>query len=428
MKLGNGCTTRMRLRRLSLLMAAVMAVSACGGGGGSSAEAPAPGPSPAPAPFPTVDPSNLCENLVQDQAAHPMTAVTKPTLLGSYTDPNFLTTVRRITDAKAQFNADYAKPVYSTMPAWNADETYLILYVPGQGHKLFNGKTYAFIRNLEIDTADIEHVYWSSTDPDLLYYPNGRALMVYHPSTNQSETLKTFAETDVSFGGDPIYGDWSSNLFGFQSNSGPLLWWRTSGALVNGPTGTGAPQISSSGAYYVFGQNLYDASTNALVRAMTINATEHGATGRLANGDDIWVSTQFDLPDGSNGNLIVENLRTGAVTTVIGEANGWDYPRVGTHVSAHAVKNPGWVAVSMTGNTEGTDYLDREIALANVNTGVVCRVAHHRSYGQEGNIGYWAEPHVNISPSGTRMIFASDWNNGSTVDTYVVELPSYQQP
>ncbi|MBP7521280.1 MAG: hypothetical protein KA896_12675, partial [Leptothrix sp. (in: Bacteria)] len=73
-----------------------------------------------------------------------MTAVTKPTLLGSYTDPNFLTTVRRITDAKAQFNADYAKPVYSTMPAWNADETYLILYVPGQGHKLFNGKTYAF--------------------------------------------------------------------------------------------------------------------------------------------------------------------------------------------------------------------------------------------------------------------------------------------
>ena len=90
--------------------------------------------------------------------------------------------------------------------------------------------------------------------------------------------------------------------------------------------------------------------------------------------------------------------------------------------------SPGWVAVSMTGNPSGQGYLDQEIALANVNTGVVCRVAHHRSYGQEGTIGYWAEPHVNISPSGTRMIFASDWNNGSTVDTYVVELPSYQQP
>lgn len=416
----------LRMRWLAVMMAAVM-IGACGGGSSDgNAPSPSPSPSPSPAPFPTVDPSNLCENLVSDQNPHPMTAVAKPALLGSYTDPNFLTTIRRITDAKAQFNADYAKPVYSTMPAWNADESYLILYVPEQGHKLFNGKTYAYIRDLNIDTSDIEHVYWSATDADALYYPSGNALKVYHPSSDTSETLKTFSAAWVSFGGDPIYGDWSSNLFGFQSAAGPLLWWRTSGAMVNGPSGTGAPQISSSGAYYVFGQNLYNATTNALVRAMTINATEHGATGRLANGDDVWVSTQFDLPDGQNGNLIVENLSTGAVTTLIGEANGWDYPRVGTHVSAHAVKNPGWVAVSMTGTTEGTYYLDREIALANVNSGVVCRVAHHRSYGQEGNIGYWAEPHVNISPTGTRMIFASDWNNGSTVDTYVVELPSYR--
>ena len=30
------------------------------------------------------------------------------------------------------------------------------------------------------------------------------------------------------------------------------------------------------------------------------------------------------------------------------------------------------------------------------------------------------------SPSGTRLLFASDWGNGATVDSYVVELPSYQ--
>jgi hypothetical protein len=80
----------------------------------------------------------------------------------------------------------------------------------------------------------------------------------------------------------------------------------------------------------------------------------------------------------------------------------------------------------MTGSPTGQRFLDQEIAIANVNNGVVCRVAHHRSAGQEGRIGYWAEPHVNISPRGTRMIFASDWNNGTTVDTYVVELPSYK--
>jgi hypothetical protein len=30
------------------------------------------------------------------------------------------------------------------------------------------------------------------------------------------------------------------------------------------------------------------------------------------------------------------------------------------------------------------------------------------------------------SPSGTRAVFASDWGNGGTVDTYVAELPSYR--
>jgi hypothetical protein len=33
-----------------------------------------------------------------------------------------------------------------------------------------------------------------------------------------------------------------------------------------------------------------------------------------------------------------------------------------------------------------------------------------------------------ISPSGTRLLFGSDWGNGPTVDTYVVELPSYKSP
>jgi hypothetical protein len=31
-----------------------------------------------------------------------------------------------------------------------------------------------------------------------------------------------------------------------------------------------------------------------------------------------------------------------------------------------------------------------------------------------------------ISPSGTRVLFASDWGNGKSVDAYVVELPSYR--
>jgi hypothetical protein len=41
-------------------------------------------------------------------------------------------------------------------------------------------------------------------------------------------------------------------------------------------------------------------------------------------------------------------------------------------------------------------------------------------------LGYWAEAHTVPSPSGTRAVFASDWGGGSSVDSYVLELPSYR--
>jgi hypothetical protein len=96
------------------------------------------------------------------------------------------------------------------------------------------------------------------------------------------------------------------------------------------------------------------------------------------------------------------------------------------------VKNPGWVFVSSYGDVTGKGLLDGEMVVANTNPGegVVCRVGRHRSWGKANTrltVPYWAEAHTVPSPSGTRAAFASDWGNGSTVDTYVLELPSYQR-
>jgi hypothetical protein len=94
-----------------------------------------------------------------------------------------------------------------------------------------------------------------------------------------------------------------------------------------------------------------------------------------------------------------------------------------------AHQRPGWVAVSVVGNPSGQNVLDSELLLADTAAGgAVCRIAHHRSYGKNGSQGYWAEPHAVPSPSGTRILFGSDWGNSGTVDTYVVELPSYGEP
>jgi hypothetical protein len=86
------------------------------------------------------------------------------------------------------------------------------------------------------------------------------------------------------------------------------------------------------------------------------------------------------------------------------------------------------VFVSTVGNTSGAGLLDLEMLVADTNTGTVCRIGRHRSWGKSNtqlDEPYWAEAHMVPSPSGTRAVFASDWGNGTTVDTYVVELPTY---
>src|SRR3990172_242802 len=69
--------------------------------------------------------ADLFNRLVTDKLNHPMTALAKPAVGQTVVDPEFGTTIRRITDAGG---TGVIKPAYSTIPACNADESYLILY------------------------------------------------------------------------------------------------------------------------------------------------------------------------------------------------------------------------------------------------------------------------------------------------------------
>ena len=117
-------------------------------------------------------------------------------------------------------------------------------------------------------------------------------------------------------------------------------------------------------------------------------------------------------------------MTDGTSRVIVGPDTGYPYPPSGTHVSAPIYNRPGWVFLSIIGDEDGSGPLDQELVLANTNPGgAVCRIAHHRSVEAQD---YWGEPHVTGSPSGTRALFGSDWSGGPSVDTYVVELPSYQ--
>jgi hypothetical protein len=374
--------------------------------------------------------------LVQDKVAHPMTALAKPKLGKVAVDPEFGTKIRRVSNAGSGNNI---VPAYSTIPAWNADESLLVLYhrgssVPhGAGHHLYDGKTYAWLRPLAIDPPDLEQFYWHATDPKLMLYVDAKNRLIQFDVTSGTKSvLKTFScGGRVSGGADPMYTSWDSDVIGLACQ-GKGFSYRIS-------TGTEGPRVAISGgmspAAAASGQLLFvpvgqqsqvrDLSMN-LLRTMNVRAGEHASLGRLPDGTDTHNSVQFD---GTHiGSLVVADM-TGATAPriVIGPKTGYPYPPSGTHVTAVALKQPGWAAVSVVGKTSGKGVLDQELLLANTQPGgKVCRIGHHRSWADNGKFGYWAEPHPVISPSGTRVLFASDWGNGKSVDAYVVELPSYR--
>src|SRR6185436_9925775 len=100
--------------------------------------------------------------------ARPLTPLTKPAVGAAIRDPQFGSTLRRITSVPATGANPVVAPLYSTVSAWNADESRLLLYHVGRGHELYDGRTYRFLRLLDINPADSEQVYWHTTDPDVL--------------------------------------------------------------------------------------------------------------------------------------------------------------------------------------------------------------------------------------------------------------------
>jgi hypothetical protein len=380
---------------------------------------------------------DLCAGLIKDKAAHPMTALAKPALGATVTDAEFGTTIRRITAVQAGGTNPAIRPLYSTVSAWNADESRLILYDVAKGHELYDGKTYKLIRALgDISPADLEQVYWHTSDPDVFYYVDGKDLVRYHVGAAAKETVMTFSFCAQSAGGgsDPMFTSFDSNRIGLGCGDQAFIADIPSATVIARKTYAENPaQMSPSGklAWLSDSGRVTDLGLN-VVRTLDLREPfGHSSMGIWPTGQDTWNGVVFDNgPQGNSdiGSLVTFDMTTGTSKVVVGPKTGYPYPPT-THVSAMAYLNPGWAVVSTFGDTTGKGLLDLEITVANTVDGTVCRVGRHRSWGKSNtNLAepYWAEAHAVPSPSGTRIVFASDWGNGATVDAYVVELPSYK--
>lgn len=380
--------------------------------------------------------------LVNDLQLHPMQAIAKPSYLGTIIDPSFGTTIRRITDAGA---GNKVVPMYSTIQAWNTDESMMILYdVDNSVHRLLDGMNYSFIRNLsDVNAADLEQIFWDFNDPNVFYYPeSGTDDFIKYEVESQTKTVLVNMATvsncseNIAMGNDIQMMSWDSDVFCFRCGNSDAYAYQISTAELTTFTmsdiGYTAPMPGPSGTTFYHRTDAYDSDGN-LSYELNEASTEHACEGQLNNGDDAHFAVAFaDGPDGGcGGNLVAHNLTDGTCFSLISEGQGYDYSQSGTHISALAHKNEtqGWLCASMIGfDQDGQELLDQElvIALADEDNIQVCRIGHHRS--DEDDYDYWGEPHAVMSPTGTRVLFGSDWSgsdDGHSVDSYVVELPAF---
>lgn len=401
----------------------------------------------------------------------------KPPFMAYYYDPAFRSKSIRISDSKAD---EVIKPAYSTMQAWNADESLMILYKSGPdgtAHQLLDGHTYRYIKDLDFLPADLEEVFWSHSDPDAFFYTSKRkgeigGLYKWSIRKDKGYLLKNFSEfcglNSLPVAGqgvhmqsldDDVFGFRCRNLESKEKKYRMITYRISTDETTVAELGPGtkwhnwtAPTPTPSGKnFWLQGYTVEEDLKTIIVKHDMGNVREHSSIGQTYNGLDAMYQVAFDpSPNGCDGDkyegvghLTEWNLQTGECRPIINQKKGYPYPTSGTHVSAIAYKAPGWVALSSIGNQDQMKLIKSgkpvpvllsEIYMANTDpkNEVVCRLAHHRSTGKNATNGnyhaYFGEPHVTISPSGTRLLYGSDWYDSGSVDSYVIELPGYKKP
>jgi len=217
-----------------------------------------------------------------------------------------------------------------------------------------------------------------------------------------------------------------------------------------------------SGQRILVQDSVYDASMNFLYRLdstlapyrardgyqYNVPKLEHQSIGRMPNGNDAVFSPRYDAlengcdadGDAGQGAIIAYDIQANRCQVMVGRSTGWDYPLKGVHLSSMSTQNPGWVTMTSIGYGN-LHYLDNgqsappffsELSLthADPDKPSTCRLAHTRTQGKSASKGvgyrgaYFGEPHAVMSPSGSRILFNSDWHDSGSVDVYAVDLQS----
>lgn len=366
----------------------------------------------------------------------------------TYTDPVFGTTVKRISNALQQANADaggklvYITDEYSTMSPFNADDSRVLALC--QSYFALYDRSGKFVRNLPLEISAGSEPRWSRTSPEILYFVRGNQLKQHNTETGATTLLHTFSkyasvsgkgESDISFDGDHfvLIGD-NRYVFVYEigtGTSGPSL--DTGGRAIDSLYITPDDNITitwlQAGEERYSGIELFDRNMNFKRQVSRVGG--HMDVTRDSNGEEVLIMTNSADPEPKCDNAIVKiRLSDGQQTCLLSldwslavhvsapDESGWCF--VETYAPADPLTTPGW-----------TRYTN-EILQVKLDGSEVRRLAHHRSRPFNS---YNYQPHVSVSHDGTVLVYNSNFGLQSMLgypkeyaDMYLIDVPEAGTP
>jgi hypothetical protein len=383
-----------------------------------------------------------CTGLKSDRNIYPApTTVPFPKVgyLQSYTDPVFGTKITRVTGDPGTAIlgggtwSNQVNIAYSKVQVWNADES--LMFIAGNrtagggtGPVLIDGSTYQPVASVRCPGVECR---WHPTDPAKMIWVNRDQIGEWFPRTGAANVIATFNgysnfhigpnEGNLSLDGSIIV------VSGQIAGAGPNIAFaydmvkrvKYPDILVNkyGDRLNWA-SISPAGDYVVLAFSgerhsvVLDLTGRLITRINNSQPTHYDMTID-GSGDEVAVGS--NRPGSSfphNGAVIKVRLRDGELTPLT--TGGF-----ARHTSTRDTTARAFAVSSMEPQTRLPPYND-EIVLVRLDGSVVYRLAH--TYNNM--IDFPSEVIPSISPSGTRVIFQSNWLSptGRPTQVYVIDL------
>lgn len=350
-----------------------------------------------------------------------------PAAGGTYVDPVFGTTIKRLTDATAR-PPDGITPVYSKTAAYSLDNKWLLLFTTTTGMWQLYDTDGNWVREL----SGFGEYGWSRLDEDVFYYPLSNQVRTYNAATNQHATHYTFGQYgSITFGkgeSDLSDNERTTIIGDFRYVCIFDLATLTEHPVfdIGGVGFSDGAQISPSGDGFIVQWNAPGSARNqgveyfdqdAVFQHQLLNGLNHMDMGRDELGRDcIYAINLNTTPPTSTPGIIKVLLSDASTTLLLDFGDGHS-----VHVSGRALD--GWAYIGSYGSGYGPAPpwypYSHEIYRVRGDGSVIERLCHHRSSVNS----YWQAPRPVISMDGTRLVYSSDFMQsepGDYVDTYEI--------